>query len=130
MHQQKVMPGFVIPYADLAASRMLLLSGLAVVRWFVPFPPMSCCDLSWQGEACDAARSCLAPGLPQETLMLWASSQNMTIGLGQWREKQLTCQAAEFGRKSPMRWSRMVRARECFRAAATGIRAMPMRERA
>ena len=82
MHQQKVMPGFVIPYADLAASRMLLLSGLAVVRWFVRFPPMSCCDLSWQGEACDAARSCLTPGLPQRNSYAWGFEPEYDDGVG------------------------------------------------
>lgn len=28
-------------------------------------------SLSWQGEACDAARSCLTPGLPQRNSYAW-----------------------------------------------------------
>ncbi|PMD43880.1 hypothetical protein L207DRAFT_266927 [Hyaloscypha variabilis F] len=61
--------------------RSALKSGLLSQLYVLSFSPISC-ELRWQGEGCDPAGSKgvwpLVSG--KETLMLWASSQNMMIG--------------------------------------------------
>lgn len=78
MHKQKVMPGCGFPYADLPQAGRLRRSCM-----FVRFPPTISCVAKVAGRRVDLLLARSVPGpleSRKETLMLCASSQNMTIG--------------------------------------------------